>query len=189
MLQTIISTDEKGLYNTHTETIAESVVTVAEPSMSIGDNNTADGATISIPGTATTGVAFSNNNTSLGEKDFGQGVDVTVSIANGTNGPQQLGRDLQTIGSGLPGNIGRAVGMAGAVAEALAPPGTIDGHATVRITGSGNVSFVSGAARGFPSYALYSYTVDANGRVQANPIKEIPENNLEDLTKPLRPIQ
>ena len=26
------------------------------------DNNTADGATISIPGTATTGVAFSNNN-------------------------------------------------------------------------------------------------------------------------------
>lgn len=172
----IVSTDEK------TVTISKS--SQVSPSLIGGSKTDAwtvakTGATESPPtvlqGTATTDAKLSNIQSKVGEKDFGKGVDVTVSIANGTNGGQQLGRDMQTAG-------------AGKIVEALSPAGTIDGYMTVRISGSGQVDYVGGEVRGFPSYALYSYTVDANGAVHTNKLREIPEGTIDELTKPMKKV-
>ncbi|MCC7307099.1 MAG: hypothetical protein IT173_06020 [Acidobacteria bacterium] len=53
-----------------------------------------------------------------------------MSIANGTNGAQQLGKDLQTAGKAQLGagdlRGGAGTLAAGKMVEALAPAGTID---------------------------------------------------------------
>ena len=184
MVRAIISTDEKGLDAQKSEKIASSEFTT-RPVESEYFDIPAGPISGSIPGSANTSVTFSNNNTELGEKDFGKGVDVTVAIANGTNGPQQLGRDLQSVGN-LPGMIS-PIGGAGAVVEALSPSGTIDGNMTVRISGSGQVERIGKNTRGYPSYAGYSYTVGADGTISSKEIFRTNENVIDDLNKPLKP--
>ncbi|MGB7070787.1 MAG: hypothetical protein WBD22_14935 [Pyrinomonadaceae bacterium] len=146
----------------------------------------------SLQGSADASITTSNNQMRQGESDFGKGIDVTVAIANGTNGGQQLGRDMQATGAvmagtGSPG-AGTVVAGAGKVVEAASPAGTIDGNMTIRLTGNGRVQYVGGAVRGYPSYALYTYSVDANGVVQTNQVRIAPENKIDDLTKPLRRV-
>ena len=120
--------------------------------------------------------------------------DVTLSISNGTNGFQQLGRDAQTAGAvtaasspTTAGQIGGAIvnGVGRAVEEA-SPAGTIDGSATLRITGNGNVTYVAGETRPYPSYAVYAYTVAAEGEAPKIVYeRERPETPpVENLTKP-----
>ena len=84
---------------------------------------------------------------------------------------------------------GAVVTGAGKVGEAFAPAGTIDGNMTVRLSGNNQVDYVGGAARGFPSYALYTYARGADGAVQTTQIRAVPENNIEDLTKRLRKMR
>jgi len=66
--------------------------------------------------------------------------------------------------------------------------GTIDGNVTLRITGNGQVSYVSGESRGYPSYAVYAYTVGENGKVQTVFERTRRENKIEDLTKTMTVI-
>jgi hypothetical protein len=147
-------------------------------------------------GTAKTEVTASNNKTRLGEANFGKGVDITVSIAEGTNGVQQTGRNLQSAAENFPINpaagsaalSGAILQVGGATLENAAPAGTIDGNMTVRITGNGNAQYVGGSVKDYPSYALYTYSVDANGQVQTTLHRKTDERNTEDLNKPMRPV-
>jgi hypothetical protein len=186
----IISTDTEKIYTSKTEKISPSLVGNDNPD---ADPDVPFSSPVSLQGTATTDVTLSNINSKVGEKDFGAGVDVTISIANGTNGGQQLGKDLQATGAAVAGassiDAGRIAGAvingAGKVGEALAPAGTIDGNATLRITGNGQVTYVGGETRPFPSYAVYSYTVGADGKIitqEQRVRRETPP--VENLTKP-----
>ncbi|MBX7062313.1 MAG: hypothetical protein K1X52_11700 [Pyrinomonadaceae bacterium] len=148
---------------------------------------------IALQGTATTNVEMTRNDSHVGEADFGKsGIDVTMSIANGTNGAQQLGKDLQTAGKAQLGagdlRGGAGTLAAGKMVEALAPAGTIDGKVTVRITGNGNVRFVRGESRGYPSYAVYAYTMGSDGKIQTVMSKTRDEHKIQDLTKPMTPF-
>ena len=187
----IVSTDTERVYTSKTEQISQSVVTVGvgvkDRDKSTGDYEAKE-STIAMQGTATTDVKLSNINSNVGEKDFGAGVDVTVSIANGTNGGQQLGKNMQTTGVVMGGNAGMVIAGAGKVVEALSPAGTIDGNVTVRITGSGQVTRIGGESRGFPSYAAYFYTVGTDGNIVTQEIVTRRENKIEDLTKPMTPF-
>ncbi len=188
---TIISTDTEKVYKSKTEEVSPSVIGVDLKLTDGSTINLPDGSTyrvdpsvggsVSLQGTATTDVQLSNINSKKGEKDFGAGVDVTVSIANGTNGGQQLGKDLQNSSNPLKIAAGKAI-------EAASPGGTIDGSATLRITGRGNVSFVAGETRQFPSYAVYAYTVGADGKPQIVYQRTRDETPpVENLTKPKTP--
>ncbi|MFN0140404.1 MAG: RHS repeat domain-containing protein [Pyrinomonadaceae bacterium] len=184
----IVSTDE----NTYSAVKSGEKI---GPSLVGNDNKNAEPdvplqSPIALQGKADTNVTATNNGMVKGEKDFGaKGLDVTVSIANGTNGGQQLGKDLQAAGTVVAGTVnpvaGAVVAGAGKVAEAVSPAGTIDGSATLRITGNGNVSFVSGETRQYPSYAVYAYTKDASGNTRIvfqRTREETPP--IENLTKP-----
>lgn len=143
------------------------------------------GASVSLPAFATTDVQISNIQSKIGEKDFGAGVDVTVSIANGGNGGQKLGQDIQQLGKD---SYNPAVYLAGKAVEAGSPAGTIDGSATLRIRGNGVVSYVGGETRPFPSYAVYAYVKGDDGKdrvVFSRERRETPP--VENLTKPKIP--
>ncbi|MEW6362162.1 MAG: hypothetical protein AB1477_08620 [Acidobacteriota bacterium] len=188
----IVSTDEKTVTISKSSQVSPSLIGGSKTdAWTVAKTGVTESPPTVLQGTATTDAKLSNIQSKVGEKDFGKGVDVTVSIANGTNGGQQLGRDMQTAGAVLAGTsptAGTVVAGAGKIVEALSPAGTIDGYMTVRISGSGQVDYVGGEVRGFPSYALYSYTVDANGAVQTNQIRTVRENNIDDLTKPLKRV-
>jgi hypothetical protein len=189
MVWAIVSTDEKNVSISKSERIEPSTAGVQMTGpVGVGLPNTSGERTVTLEGTATTDAKLSNINSKVGEKDFGAGVDVTVSIANGTNGGQQLGRDLQVNGQITGGTTGLVTAGVGKVVEALSPAGTIDGNMTVRVSGNGQVQYVGGETRGFPSYALYTYTVGANGAVQTNRVREIPEGTIDELTKPMKKV-
>lgn len=69
----------------------------------------------------------------------------------------------------------------------VAPSGVLQGHFNFNISASGKVDFVNAGSSvtGFPSWGIYAYP--ASGGVQT--VKEIPENKIEDLQKPPRPIK
>ncbi len=150
-------------------------------------------ATIAAQGTGSTSVTAVNNGMLKGEKDFGaKGLDVTVSIANGANGFQVAAQNTAIAGATTPGLAGTPAGgamvAAGKVGEAMAPKGTIDGSATLRITGNGNVTYVGGETRPFPSYAVYSYTMGADGKITTTEQRRRSETPpVENLTKPKTP--
>ena len=194
----IISRDEKNIYINQSSRVSNSVATVAKGMEMAGTNGppanvASDGPkenNVSLPGSATTKVQVLNNETIVGEKDFGKGISVMVSIENGANGGQQLGKNIQTAGvvptaGPVAGAIIQGVGK---VVEALAPSGTIDGYVVLGISGNGQVDFKRMAVKGFPSYAVYSYTVDANGNVQTNKIREVPETTINQLTEPMKKV-
>ena len=197
----IVSTDAKSVSWTHANEVSPSVVGGGDATIS-GTATSPDGSQyrvdtgvntdVALQGTATTGVQVSNIQAKQGEQGFGAGVDVTLSIANGTNGGQQLGRDLQTTGAVMAGTgnpvTGAIVAGAGKIAEAASPGGTIDGNVTLRITGNGNVQYVGGESRGYPSYAVYSYRVGADGKIQTTEHRRRVENKIEDLRKPMTPF-
>ncbi len=183
---------EKVWIASKNEEIAESKISTGkgikrEGTMGEPDSEETD-TYVSLQGTATTDATISNIQATKGEDDFGKGVDVTVSIANGTNGAQQLGRDTQVAGALQGGTAGAIVAGIGKAIEAASPAGTIDGNMTVRITGNGQATLVGGATRGYPSYAGYVYTKDANGEVRTQTIFKRDENEIEDLTRPMTPI-
>jgi RHS repeat-associated protein len=169
----IISLTEKTVNATKDERISPSEVEVKTQLTENGRIGLPDGSTYSseigvstsLQGTAATDVQLSNINSKQGEKDFGAGVDVTVSIADGKNGFQ----------------VNPVTGL-------VAPAGTIDGSVTLRITGSGNVTGVSANGRPFPSYAAYSYTVDADGKTIQTKVHLRQEETppVENLTKPVQ---
>ncbi len=174
MVQVIISTDTEKVYWESTTTIWPSH---ARASVNLTDNGRIDlpttsgyssnvGVDVSATGSAETGVELSNMQKVQGEEDFGAGVDVTVSIADGKNGFQTL-----------------------PVVGRLAPAGTIDGSVTLRITGDGQVTGVSAEGRPFPSYAAYSYTVGSDGKtiITKKHVEERETPPVENLTKPLQP--
>ncbi|MDQ3801735.1 MAG: hypothetical protein M3384_20110 [Acidobacteriota bacterium] len=86
---------------------------------------------------------------------------------------------------GTPGAITLGVGK---IIKTTSPGGTINGNVTLRITGNGQVSYVSGQSRGYPSYAVYAYTVGENGKVQTVFERTRRENKIEDLTKTMTVI-
>ncbi|MGB7069748.1 MAG: RHS repeat-associated core domain-containing protein [Pyrinomonadaceae bacterium] len=128
------------------------------------------GVGTSLPGSADGNVEISNVQKVVGEQDFGNGVDVTVSIANGLNGAQVSPNPL--IRAGAPG-------------------GSIDGSVTFQISGNGNVKGVSAEGRPFPSYAAYSYTVGADGKtiITKRHVEERETPPVENLEKPVQPFK
>ncbi|RMG04735.1 MAG: RHS repeat-associated core domain-containing protein [Acidobacteria bacterium] len=185
----IVSTDEKMVYITKSDKVSPSLIGGGKTdNWTIAKTGVTDSPPQSLQGTATTDAKLSNIKSKVGEKDFGAGVDVTVSIANGRNGGQQLGKDLQVTGQITGGIQGLLIAGVGKVIEALSPAGTIDGYMTVRITGNGQVTLVGGESRGYPSYAGYAYTVSADGRVVTQQLITRQENKIEDLTKPMIPF-
>jgi hypothetical protein len=95
---------------------------------------------------------------------------------------------LQVTGQTTGGIQGLLIAGVGKVIEALSPAGTIDGYMTVRITGNGQVQYIDGQVKGFPSYALYTYTVGSDGTVQTNKVREVPEGTIDELTKPMKKV-
>ena len=83
------------------------------------------------------------------------------------------------------------VDFGGRIGEAfmatLAPSGVLEGHFNLNVSASGKVDLVNtgSSVTGFPSWGIYAYP--ASGGVQT--VKEIPENKIEDLQKPPRPIK
>lgn len=69
----------------------------------------------------------------------------------------------------------------------IAPSGVLEGHFNFNVSASGRVDLVNtgSSVTGFPSWGMYAYP--ASGGVQT--VKEIPENKIEDLQKPPRPIK
>lgn len=81
--------------------------------------------------------------------------------------------------------------QAGKVVEALAPPGTIDLNATIKMSGGGsniNVSAPIREARPFPSYTGYAYVYGADGKVVTQELFRRDETVPEDLPKPMTRI-
>jgi hypothetical protein len=114
-----------------------------------------------------------------GSEDFGTTtINVTRTAANGF---QAAGETLAKIPA--PATI-----VAGAAVKALAPGGTIDFSVNLKVSGSGQVSYVNGVSKGYPSYAVYSYTVGENGKIQTRELRRRVENKTEDLTKPMTPF-
>ena len=99
----------------------------------------------------------------------------------GKNGFQATGEALQSTQDPV------AI-IAGAAMVAASPAGTIDFNVNFKITGNGQTELTGGQTKGFPSYAAYSYTVGENGNIQTQPLFGRPENQIEDLTKPMTPI-
>ncbi len=116
------------------------------------------------------GAVISNNNRTGEDEDFGSGVDITVSIANGKNGAQ------------LSSNP---------IIRAAAPAGTIDGSITLQISGAGNVKGLSAEGRPFPSYAAYSYTLGSDGKtiITKEHLKQVEIPPVSNLTKPVEPFK
>jgi len=114
--------------------------------------------------------------------DFGE-TTVNVSFREGANGFQALGKDLQE-GAFVARQVGKVV-------ETVAPPGTIDLNATIKITGGGaniNVSAPSREARPFPSYTGYAYYYGADGKLVTQKLFYRDETVPADLPKPMTPI-
>ena len=172
----VVSADEKGVSWKSDTTVSPSQVSVEYSVTENGRIELPDGSTYSskleasasLQGTAKTDVELSNMQKVQGERDFGAGVDVTVSIADGKNGFQ-----------------------VNPLTKIAAPAGTIDGSITLRISGSGNVKGLSANGRPFPSYAAYSYTVDADGKtIQKHVHLEQAETPpVSNLTKPVEPFK
>lgn len=176
MVVATISTDTEKVYANWTTTIRESEVRLETNLTENGRIDLPDGSTYSsnvgvgtsLQGTADTNVELSNINKVQGEKDFGAGVDVTVSIANGKNGFQ-----------------------VNPVTKIAAPAGTIDGSATLRISGNGEVKGISAQGRPFPSYAVYSYTLGADGKTiqTKRHVEQAETPPVENLKKPVQPFK
>ncbi len=172
-LWVVISRDENTVYATREKYVGDS-----------------EAGPVSLKAVADTNVEFSNIKTEKGGKDFGEGLDVTVSIANGANGAQVLGESIQNAAAvGMPD--GDMYIAAGGLLKGGAPGGTIDGSATVRIIGNGeDVKWVGGETRPFPSYGLYVYTKGNDGQtrvVYSRVRDETPP--VENLEKPKTPWQ
>lgn len=189
----IIWTDSQDVYKSTTQEVAPSVIGIDYkltdgsiidlPGVATYRLDPSIGGTISLEGSATTDVQFSNILSKRGEQDFGAGVDVTVSIANGTNGGQQFGKDLQNNINPVKIALGKAI-------ELASPAGTIDGSVTLRITGSGQVKGISAQGRPFPSYAAYSYILAPDGKtILTTPhLRQNETPPVENLTKPIQPF-
>jgi len=131
-----------------------------------------------------------------GTEGFGDGITssttVRIGLRNGANGAQVLANDIQA-SAVIQGNTpaGVATAIAGGIAQAMAPPGTIDVNAQIRIIGSGDNTIVTGTAqsRPFPSVTGYAYIGMANGSVRTVDLFSQDETRSSDLTKPMRPIR
>ena len=109
-----------------------------------------------------------------------------TGIANASFGSKGTGRaDVDDIASaGFRGTTftARGTGANGFSTLPGAPKGTIDYAFNLRVGWGGTVSLVSGAEKGFPSYAIYAYKLDAQGNTVTTTLHEATERKIEDLT-------
>lgn len=195
MIHAIISTDAEKVYYNYQGKIEESKVGTDFKLMNgvnwSGPDGTqfriepSAGAVVAFEGSGSVDVSLSNMQKVQGETNFGEGVDVTLSIANGMNGVQRKGQEIEATGKQTANVV--MIGLGKAIGAAL--PGTIDGDVTLRVSGNENVQGVSANGRPFPSFAAYSYTKDANGNVTTKVHLEQRETSVENLTKPIQPFR
>jgi RHS repeat-associated protein len=163
-VQITLTANKEGVSGTYNTRAGVSVATIGVGTVSDHDKSTGVTEvaenTIGLQGTASAKVNGTYTR-QAGAEDFG----TTMLNVEGTgkNGFQATGQALQ-----LSPDVGTKV--AGAVIEAASPAGTIDFNMNFKITGSGQVEWAGGQVKGYPSYAVYSYTVGASGNVQTNPI-------------------
>jgi len=71
----------------------------------------------------------------------------------------------------------------------VGPEGDIAFDFNLAVSPEGSVAIESGSqARTYPTIGIYSYTMDGSGNVTTTEIRVIPEQNIEDLTKPKQPV-
>lgn len=130
-------------------------------------------------------IDISGSTTATSKSDSLGESTVVVNLKNGANGFQTTGQDLK---NNSRSEIGSAIG---AVMVAGSPKGTIDGSATITITGARSSPVVNGtlaAGRPYPSYAGYAYYYGSDGKLVTKELFRKPETKPERLIEPVENI-
>ncbi|MEO7539124.1 MAG: hypothetical protein ABIV21_03810, partial [Pyrinomonadaceae bacterium] len=69
------------------------------------------------------------------------------------------------------------------------PAGDIAFDLNLVVSGDGKVGIEEGSqSRTYPTLDVWRYTMDSEGRVTEKLVTNLPEKNIDDLTKPKQPI-
>jgi RHS repeat-associated protein len=158
--------------------ISTGAYTVSNRDKSTGETVTAP-TSIGLLGTAEAKAELSTDAVA-GVSGFGNNTRLTVT-GSGINGVTKLGYDLVELNSDLFDLMGVAL-------LAASPKGEISFKTTFQISGTGDVKYIEGVSKGYPSYAAYSYRY-VNGKLITTELFKRQENEVEDLNKPMTPIR